>query len=109
MGARPLRETIARLLIPPFGVPRMPRNPDTILNESFLDVRAKLLEVAATLDRIDRAGNNGESLSADLAERRAKIDQAIQICGSPDADRADRLHTLFSRSYDPQWRTQMNL
>ncbi len=32
-----------------------PRDANRILDESFLDVRAKLLEVAAVLDRVDRA------------------------------------------------------
>ena len=84
----------------------MSRSSDEILQESFLDVRAKLLEVAATLDRVERVGDEllGESLSM-----RKKIDQAIAICASVGTDRAERLQHLFSREFDPQWRTEMKL
>ena len=39
------------------------RPADQILDETFLGVRAKLLEVAATLDRIDRSADDGSPLS----------------------------------------------
>ncbi|KAA1262121.1 hypothetical protein LF1_46820 [Rubripirellula obstinata] len=84
----------------------MTRSPNEIFLESFLDVRAKLLEVAATLDRIERAG---DELSSDAADLRGKIDQAIAICASSGTDRAERLQHLFSREFDPDWRKEMNL
>ena len=89
----------------------MSRTSDEIFQESFLDVRAKLLEVAATLDRIERAGDglSGDGLSSETLSLRGKIDQAITICGSPGTDRAERLQHLFSREFDPDWRTEMNL
>jgi hypothetical protein len=79
------------------------RHADAILDESFLEIRAKLLEVAAALDRIDRA--DGE-LSADPQKMRQKIDQAIVLCGTPDIPRAERLQRLFSRDFDPNWRSE---
>ncbi|QDT06609.1 hypothetical protein K227x_50200 [Rubripirellula lacrimiformis] len=88
----------------------MNRNADLILDESFLDVRAKLLEVAATLDRIDRAAQDHAGLSADQKDRRGQIDAAIEICASSDgADRAARLQHLFSRPFQSDWRSTMQL
>jgi hypothetical protein len=84
----------------------MSRSPDDIFQESFLDMRAKLLEVAATLDRIDRAG---DGLSDDALDLRLKIDQAIAICASAGTDRAERLQHLFSRQFNADWRKEMNL
>ncbi len=80
-----------------------------ILDETFLEVRAKLLEVAATLDRIDRSSDEGQPLDDASGKRRAKLDDAIRILLSEGPDRAERLQKLFSREYEPEWRTTMNL
>jgi len=80
-----------------------------ILTESFLDVRAKLLEVAATLDRIDRSADEEESLSPAAQGQREQVDAAIQILLSQGPDRAERLQKLFSRDYDSSWRQDMKL
>ena len=88
-----------------------------ILNESFLDVRAKLLQVAATLDRIDRSADAEIDRSADAEgplssaaqSQREQVDAAIEILLSGGADRAERLQRLFSRDYDSSWRQDMNL
>ena len=85
------------------------RTADRILDETFLEVRAKLLEVAATLDRIDRSADDGSPLSASQSAKRDQIDEAIQICLSEGADRAERLQKLFSRDYESSWRKQMQL
>jgi len=80
-----------------------------ILTESFLDVRAKLLQVAATLDRIDRSADAEGSLSPSAQGQREQVDAAIQILLSGGCDRAERLQRLFSREYDSSWRQDMNL
>ena len=85
------------------------RAADQILNESFLEVRAKLLEVAATLDRIDRSADEESPLADQNMSRRAGIDDAIRILLSEGPDRAERLQRLFSREYEPDWRKQMQL
>ena len=82
---------------------------DQILDECFLEVRAKLLEVAATLDRVDRGSDENAPLSANAEPRRAKLDEAIRLLLSEGPDRAERLQRLFSREYDSQWRTQMQI
>lgn len=83
------------------------RSAPEILQESFLEVRAKLLEIAATLDRIDRADESVNETS--VAAKRAQIDEAIQILLQDEFTRASDLQLLFSRQYDSTWRTQMDV
>jgi hypothetical protein len=80
-----------------------------ILTESFLEVRAKLLEVAATLDRIERSDDAGEPLPPEAQVQRQQLDTAIEILLSEGSDRAERLQKLFSRQYESDWRQQMDL
>jgi hypothetical protein len=85
------------------------RAADQILDETFLEVRAKLLEVAATLDRIDRSADEGAPLSDDKTGQRRQVDEAIRICLSEGPDRAERLQKLCSREYESGWRKQMQI
>lgn len=84
------------------------RTGDSIIEESFLEVRAKLLEVAATLDRIDRASNETQ-LSESANEQRALLQQAIEIVRSSSSQRATELQHLFSREYKSDWRQTFGL
>ncbi len=87
----------------------MNRTANSILDETFLDMRAKLLEVAADFDRIDRASDHGDVLSGQSQQLRQRLDEALQILLSENADRAERLQILFSRQYQDTWRTEMQL
>jgi hypothetical protein len=69
-----------------------------VFDQEFLSIRAKLLEVAAALDRIDRAGG---SLSSE--SRRTQVQAAIQVLLRPDDDRAEQLQLIFSRPYQEKW------
>jgi hypothetical protein len=82
-------------------------SPKQIFDETFLTMRSKLIDIAANLDRIDRAAGGGEIDDP----RRARIEEAIEILSSEtvDADRAKRLQQLFSRSYDAKWRREFGL
>lgn len=87
-----------------------------VLDAHYLETRAKLLEVAAVLDRIDRAGTTPSSRSSDDASqasdaeaRRSQIDEAIQILLEDSPRRAELIQQLFSRPYDPQWRSDFGL
>jgi hypothetical protein len=79
-----------------------------ILDREFLQMRAKILDIAAALDRQDRAG---EDLGTD--PRRDLLEQGIKILASdhsvepddPKPSRAEQVQLLFSRQYDPNWRT----
>jgi hypothetical protein len=75
-----------------------------IFDQEFLPVRAKLLEVAAALDRLDRADG---ALSND--PRRTQIQAAIQVLLRPDDDRAEQIQLVFSRPYDHDWRENLQM
>ncbi len=78
-----------------------------ILDETFLVLRSKLIDIAANLDRIER-GDAGD-LSGD--PRMQKIAAAIRILNSPaePAERAKQLQLLFSRTYESKWRSDFKL
>ena len=70
-----------------------------VLEREFLGVRARLIDVAAALDRIDRAeGSVGDD------PRLEKIRQALQVLSGEGSDRAEKLQLLFSLPYQDDWR-----
>jgi len=75
-------------------------NSQQILDREFLVIRAKILEVAAALDRIDRADGDVSSDS-----RMALVADAIDVIHSKQSDpiRAEKIQLLFSREYDQKW------
>ena len=73
---------------------------DQLFEKSFLSVRCLLLDLASSLDRIDRA--DGSEAVAD-EENYKLIQQGIEILASGDIDRAERLQMLFSDQYDSEW------
>lgn len=75
-----------------------------ILEQEFLPLRAKLLEIAAALDRLDRSD------SPSVAEpRRKKILAAIDVLRAADGDRAERVQLIFSRQYEDDWREKFGI
>lgn len=71
------------------------------LDQYFLEARARLLDLAAILDRIGR----GESVErAETDPRWIKIQRALAILAEPTTDRAERVQQLFSIEYDPNWK-----
>jgi hypothetical protein len=79
-----------------------PRDVAAVLNRDFLESRGKILELAAALDRLDRAPtHSGEH----APERRiAQLRQAIEALLEPGPGRAETVQRLFSLDYDPEWR-----
>ena len=76
------------------------RTADQILEKSFLSVRCLLLDLASSLDRIDRA--EGADLTANDGNYEL-LRQGLKIVASEGFDRAERLQLLFSDQYDPNW------
>jgi hypothetical protein len=70
------------------------------LDQYFLEARARLLDLAAILDRIGR-GEAAERAEAD--PRWGKIQRALAILAEPNNDRAERVQRIFSIEYDPNW------
>ena len=75
-----------------------------VFGQEFLAIRAKLIEVAAALDRIDRAGYGGDG-----DPRRTQLQAAIQILLRPEDDRAEQLQLIFSRPYEVDWREKLRM
>lgn len=78
----------------------IPLDAPEVLEREFLPVRAKILEIAAALDRLDRADG-----SVDDDPRLAKIYEALGVLGQRDrTDRAEQVQLIFSLDYDRDWR-----
>jgi hypothetical protein len=75
------------------------RTKQQLFDEEFLGLRARILEVAAGLDRIDRAEGPAASDS-----RRERLQRAIALLAAERPDRAAQVQMLFSREYDENWR-----
>jgi hypothetical protein len=66
------------------------------LDTYFLEARAKLLDLAAILDRIDRGGGVDDP-------RLAKVCQALAVLGDASVGRAERVQRIFSLEYEMGW------
>ena len=73
------------------------------LDREFLNIRCRILDIAAALDRIDRAADPG-SVSAD--PRVTKLREAVGLLTDGKGDRAVRVQMAFSDPYDENWRTE---
>lgn len=71
-----------------------------MLDHEYLEIRHRLLDVAAALDRIQRA--DGDSAAGD--PRMAMLRQASGILFDGRGNRAERAQLVFSDDYDPAWR-----
>jgi hypothetical protein len=71
------------------------------LDAYFLEARAKLLDLAALLDRIGR-GPGAAATGAD--PRLQKIRQALEVLHDQSGGRAERVQQIFSLDYDPDWK-----
>ncbi len=81
------------------------RNPEQVIDQEFLQVRAKILEIAAFFDRLD-----SESRLSENAEGRLNLlRNGCQILLDHQEDKAARVQLLFSRAFDPKWRETMHV
>jgi hypothetical protein len=76
------------------------RDIDAVLNREFLEIRGRLLDLAAALDRIDRAP---ESPGHPPDRRLAQLRRGIEALLEPGPDRAETVQRIFSLEYDPEW------
>ena len=70
-----------------------------VLEREFLNIRAKILEVGALLDRLDRA-------EGDLRDdpRYQRIARALEVLQQEGTLRAEQIQMIFSLDYDQSWR-----
>jgi hypothetical protein len=81
-----------------------PMTAGEVLDREFLEIRAKILEVAAALDRLQRA----EGSVAD-DPRLGRLRDGVQLLLEHPADRAEQVQLLFSRPYEDDWRETFEL
>jgi hypothetical protein len=77
-----------------------------VLERDFLEARCKVLEIAAILDRIDRApaGHGGHA-----DPRVGHLRQALDALIESGPGRAETIQHIFSREFDPTWRETMKV
>ena len=73
----------------------------TALENYFFEARAKLLDIAAILDRINRGQESGEVPAND--PRIERIRKALEVLHDQSGGRAERIQQIFSLDYDPSW------
>jgi hypothetical protein len=74
-------------------------NSQQILDREYLEIRSRILDIAASLDRIQRADGN-----VDSDDRMKLIAKALEIVSGSDQHRAEKIQLLFSRDYDNSWK-----
>ena len=81
-----------------------PLSAPEVLNREFLELRCKILDLAASFDRLERAAGSVED-----DPRSEKLREALTIVLNEHEDRAEQVQMLFSRTYDEAWRRSLNL
>ncbi len=82
------------------------RDSAAVLGHDFLEARGKILEIAAMLDRIDRApARQGEPPDLRLYQLRRAVEALLE----PGPGRTETVQHIFSLEYDPGWQTRMNV
>ena len=79
---------------------------EAVLSREQFKIRAKLIEIAAILDRIDRA--NGE---VDHDPRMMEIWKSLEVLSgsNDDSNRAAEIQMIYSRTFDAEWKTHFKL
>jgi len=80
------------------------RSAEQVLAEEFLSARSRILDLAALLDRLERASG-----SADSAVQMQLLRQGLSLLCDEASDKARRVQLLMSREYDPAWRKNYGL
>ena len=79
-----------------------------LLDREFPEIRCRLIDIAAALDRIDRAAGAG-AVQVGTARpgrdpRWSQLREASAILIDTRPDRAQRMQMVFSDAFDPTWR-----
>jgi hypothetical protein len=77
-----------------------------VLDRDFLEMRGKILEIAAVLDRIERAPTHHPEHPD---PRLGQIRQALEALYIPGPCRAETIQMIFSVEYDRRWREKLQL
>lgn len=82
----------------------IPMSAAEVLDREFLEIRAKVLELAASFDRLDRA----EGVVAG-DPRLSLVHEAIDVLKSDADDRAEQVQLIFSLQYDDEWQRKFDM
>ncbi len=74
---------------------------EAILDRYFLEMRCKVLDLAASLDRVQRAAGDSAAWRSDPRIRGLQL--ALEVLASDTGDRAQRVQMIFSDAYDSAW------
>lgn len=75
-----------------------------VLDREYLEIRAKLLQVAAAMDRMDRGAGSVQS-----DPKLQQFRDALGVIASDGGNRAERIQMIFSRQYDANWRVALQM
>lgn len=81
-----------------------PMSASAVLDREFFEIRAKLLEVAASFDRMDRSDGNTVG-----DPRMGLYREALEVLLGDRGDRAEQIQLIFSRQYNDDWQTDFNM
>ena len=84
------------------------RSKNDVLQADFLEIRQRILDLAAMLDRYDAAGD-ASTTAQSPDPRLAQIREGIAALSSSDRCRAEDVQRIFSLAYDPQWQDHFGL
>jgi len=74
-----------------------------VLSREYLEIRAKILELAASFDRLDRGGKVFNDPRIEL------IQKALATLNFETTERAEKVQMIFSREYESKWREKYQL
>ena len=82
-----------------------PLKAEEMLSRELPEIRARLLQLAAQFDRIERSEGD---VSLD---RLTPVHRALEVLSSMDVGprRVEMLQLIFSREYDPDWRASLDI
>ena len=74
------------------------------LNREFLEIRCRILDLAAMLDRLERSD---DSVAED--PRLKRVYEALDLLKSSANDRAEQVQLTYSRTYDSDWQQRLKV
>jgi hypothetical protein len=72
-----------------------------VLEREFLNIRARILEVGAMLDRLERAEGDVR-----LDPRCQRIERALAVLAQHGVPRAEQIQIIFSLPFEEDWQEQ---
>ena len=81
-----------------------PMTAQAVLEREFLKARAKILEVGAILDRVDRADGDATG-----DRRRELLRRGVEVLLEDEPDRAEKIQMIFSLPHRKDWREEFGI